>query len=153
MENDIYIFDIDGTLADCSHRLYHIQKTPKDWESFHKNMCEDKPILPVLRLLNRLGQIADIRFATGRQEKNRLETAQWLANKTGMTVDYVNYALYMRANGDHREDTVVKPELVERIADRYGKSAIKGIFEDRLRVCEALRAKGYQVYQVAAGAY
>lgn len=153
MEQDIYIFDIDGTLADCSHRLHHIEGPVKDWDAFHKNMGEDEPILAVMRMACDLMQFGNVRFATGRQEKNRLETAQWLARHMGLTVDYVNYSLYMRADGDHREDTVVKPELVARIAERYGKNAIRGIFEDRARVCAALRAEGYQVYQVAAGDY
>ena len=29
-----YIFDLDGTLADCAHRLHHIQKEQKDWKAF-----------------------------------------------------------------------------------------------------------------------
>jgi hypothetical protein len=28
------LVDIDGTLADCTHRLHHIQKQPKDWDAF-----------------------------------------------------------------------------------------------------------------------
>jgi hypothetical protein len=30
----IYIFDIDGTLADISHRLHFIQQESKDWKAF-----------------------------------------------------------------------------------------------------------------------
>ena len=29
-----FIFDIDGTLADASHRLHHIQNGNKDWDAF-----------------------------------------------------------------------------------------------------------------------
>ena len=32
--NRLFIFDIDGTLLDISHRLKHIKKTPKDWKAF-----------------------------------------------------------------------------------------------------------------------
>ena len=31
----LYIFDIDGTLADNTHRLHFIQGEVKDWEGFH----------------------------------------------------------------------------------------------------------------------
>ena len=31
----IIICDIDGTSADLGHMLNHIQKKPKDWDSFH----------------------------------------------------------------------------------------------------------------------
>jgi FMN phosphatase YigB (HAD superfamily) len=34
----IYIFDIDGTLADISHRLHFIQQEPKDWRGFYSEM-------------------------------------------------------------------------------------------------------------------
>jgi len=30
----IYIFDIDGTLADVSHRLHYITGETKDWDAF-----------------------------------------------------------------------------------------------------------------------
>lgn len=150
---DIYVFDIDGTLADCSHRLHHIQGETKDWGSFHKHMSEDKPIIPVLRVLHDLSMSAHIVYATGRQERNRLETAQWLARQTGITTDYTSVSLYMRADGDHREDTIVKPELLQRIADRFGRHNIRAVFEDRKRVCEALRKEGYTVFHVADGDY
>lgn len=28
------VFDLDGTLADCEHRIHHITKEPKDWRAF-----------------------------------------------------------------------------------------------------------------------
>ena len=30
------IFDIDGTLVNIEHRLPHIMKKPKDWDTFRK---------------------------------------------------------------------------------------------------------------------
>ncbi len=40
-QKNTVIFDIDGTLADCSHRLHHIQKDPADWDGFYE-ACEDE---------------------------------------------------------------------------------------------------------------
>lgn len=40
-----YIFDIDGTIADLSHRLPHIQKEPKDWDAFFGCVADDAPML------------------------------------------------------------------------------------------------------------
>ena len=39
------VFDIDGTLADCSQRLHHIQKSPPDWDSFFAETEKDEPIM------------------------------------------------------------------------------------------------------------
>ena len=30
----ISIFDIDGVLADATHREHHVTKKPKDWDAF-----------------------------------------------------------------------------------------------------------------------
>ena len=37
------IVDIDGTIADCSHRLHYIKGEKKDWNSFFKAAGKDKP--------------------------------------------------------------------------------------------------------------
>ncbi len=41
------VFDIDGVLADCSHRLHYIQGDNKDYESFYSydEVLKDMPIL------------------------------------------------------------------------------------------------------------
>lgn len=31
----IYIFDLDGTVADLTHRLHFITGETKDWDGFH----------------------------------------------------------------------------------------------------------------------
>lgn len=72
-----YIFDIDGVLADCSHRLHFIQQEPKDWKRFYENSDKDEVIQPnknTLRLLrNALHgyQTRGILFVTGRSEAYR----------------------------------------------------------------------------------
>ena len=42
--------DIDSTLADCSHRLHHIQKQPKAWTSFFAACNYDTPIPHMIEL-------------------------------------------------------------------------------------------------------
>ena len=62
-----YIFDIDGTLADCSQRLHFIQPPEglvhfepgetdwkPDWESFYKDCVNDKPIALTIEVLRAL---------------------------------------------------------------------------------------------------
>lgn len=47
------VFDIDGVLADCSHRLKYIQGEDKDYDSFYSydEILKDKPILNLDKIL------------------------------------------------------------------------------------------------------
>lgn len=73
-----YIFDIDGTLADCSHRLHHIQTHPKDWPAFFAGCINDAPIHHVVRLAKTLGETHEIIFVSGRSDECRAATETWL---------------------------------------------------------------------------
>ena len=143
----IYIFDIDGTLADLSHRLHFIQKEPKDWDGFFEACDDDKPIDPVMNLLLSLREAGDtVLLLTGRSDSVRDKTHTWLRNHL------IGYdGMYMRKSGDHRPDHIVKPELMEQLLKEWRRDAIVAIFEDRARVVKAFRDLGFTVFQVAEG--
>ncbi len=151
---DCYIFDIDGTIADLSHRLHHIQGETKNWDAFFDACSGDKPISHVLDLAHHLSGDTDIVFVTGRAERCREATASWLKahlpNGAGWdwSEDF-KLDLYMRADGDHRHDNVVKSELLDRIlADGYRPLMA---FEDRDQVVKMWRERGIPCAQVAEG--
>lgn len=52
----LYIFDLDGTLADLTHRLHFLEnKTDKRrWDKFHAACSKDKPKYNVIWLFNTL---------------------------------------------------------------------------------------------------
>jgi len=140
-----YIFDIDGTLADCSHRLHHIQKQPKDWDAFFAGCADDRPIEHIVSLAHALEARAEIIFVSGRSDACKAETQEWLAERGFGLL----HKLFMRAAGDHRDDDVVKSELLDRIlAD--GWQPIMA-FDDRSRVVKMWRARGIPCAQVADG--
>ena len=139
-----YIFDIDGTLADGSHRLHHIQKTPKDWEAYLLATPEDKVIEDVKEILNILLPIDDIILCSGRSEVVRTETENWLAKHS---IDY--HALFMRKARDHRPDYMIKEQIYWR--DIEPNWTIKGVFDDRNQVVSMWRRLGLRCYQVAPG--
>ncbi|NDG64820.1 MAG: hypothetical protein EBY29_15360, partial [Planctomycetes bacterium] len=70
------VFDMDGTLADCSHRLQYAQS--KQWDEFHSRSKDDDVIVRVADLMVVLASVADIIILTGRPEKYRPVTQQWL---------------------------------------------------------------------------
>lgn len=152
MKYKAYIFDIDGTLADCSHRLHHIQGEDKDWGAFYKECLEDQPIRDVVRLARALngfvscGNHNRILIVTGRPESCKETTLNWLDNY-GITIN----GFFCRKNGDHRPDYIVKKEMYEKyIKDDF---EIVGVFEDRKQCVDMWRSLGLTCFQVADGEY
>ena len=144
MKMRCYLFDIDGTVADLTHRLPHIQKEPKDWDAFFAACCDDVPINHVIDLIQQLRKHRAIVFVSGRSSQIRSETTAWLEKHL-----LGGEALYMRRAGDYRPDYIVKAELLDQIrADGYEPIMA---FDDRDQVVEMWRSKGIPCAQVAPG--
>ena len=139
-----YIFDIDGTIADLTHRRKWIETKPKNWKAFEAGMADDKPINHVIQVLVSVEMYSHIVLCSGRGEQNRETTEKWLATH-GIPYD----ALYMRAEKDYRADDIVKEELLDRIlADGWNPLMV---FDDRQRVVDMWRRRGIPCAQVAEG--
>lgn len=144
------IFDIDGTLADCSHRLHFIQSKPKNWKAFFDGMEHDVPIEPTITVAQSLyASYNEIIFCTGRPESHRKQTRMWLAQRLGEWAD--GCRLFMRAKDDRRPDYEVKEEMLQKIRDCNLDPKVA--FEDRDQVVDMWRRNGLICYQVAKGAY
>jgi len=143
----MYIFDIDGTLADCTHRLHHIIGDTKDWDAFDEVGYLDTPIYPMIRVCNALYNAHfEILLLTGRNERVRSCTELWL-EKWGVCYN----RMLMRGLKDRRQDTEVKLELLNSNYTPVQRESINSIFEDRQRLVDMFRAEGYHVCQVAKG--
>lgn len=141
-----YVFDIDGTIADCTHRLGYIAEKPKRWKHFEETAHLDTPIDETVRIMKVLSQSYYIILCTGRGENMQEKTEQWLIKH--QLLSYVD-RIYMRKAGDYRPDYVVKGELADEIInDGFN---ILGVFEDRQGVVDMWRSKGIRCYQVDAG--
>ena len=142
----MYVFDIDGTLADASHRVHHVNNKPKNWPAFYEACRGDaviEPIAKIARLM--LANAYSIAFVTGRPEKYRHITMEWLLKHYLWDT---NAILIMRADADKRTDEVVKPELIKQLP-----YPVTAIFEDRTRVVQKWRELGYTCLQVCDGNY
>ena len=143
-----YIFDIDGTLADNSHRTHHLLKSPKDWDAYHEGVERDAPYKHICNLANILRHSNDnvaVIFCTGRHDGQKKETEKWLLDHV---VDYID-ELYMRNKGDHRPDYIVKKELLDQIRADGFKPIMA--FDDRNSVVKMWRENGVPCAQVAEG--
>ena len=135
-----YIVDIDGTVALMNGR------SPYDYS----RVSEDIPNAPVVALVLALARSgAQILFVSGRDAACRTDTVGWLLRY--FPTEYINWGLFMRAEGDTRDDAVVKAEILERdIAPRFH---VLGVLDDRNRVVRMWRRKGLLCLQVAPGAF
>lgn len=135
------VFDIDGTLADCEHRRHHVTGENKNWDAFFSGTDDDKIIKQVAYMFGLIdGNYSRILF-TGRPEKMRSATEAWLA-RNGIK----HHGLFMRKDGDFREDSLVKSEMVEALG-----VPIFAVFDDRRQTTDMFRRLGLFVFQVAEG--
>lgn len=132
---DTVIFDIDGTLADASHRLHLIKKKPPDWDAFFAAVGDDPPHLPVIDMARRVAHCYQVVLVSGRPEKTRAATQAWL-NTYGLG----GWPLYMRPDSDYRQDYVVKREILHRL--RAEGCDIKFAVDDRPQVIAMWRGEG-----------
>lgn len=142
----MYIFDIDGTLADPMERIHHIIGPQKDWDTYDSLAHTDKPINAIITLAQVLYRAGyEIMLLTGRSERVRKETEAWLKEHN---VPY-NW-LVMRGRNDRREDTIVKLENLDDFLSEIPRK-VQTIFEDRKRLAVAFREAGFHVCHVAEG--
>lgn len=150
-----YIFDIDGTIADCSERLKFLDGVSdskdldfiaKCFDDFYANVDLDKPIMPTIKILNVLSKTANIILVTGRTASCVDKTIEWL-KKHKVVYDMI----ISREDGDHRKDYVVKKELYEEIIQPMFE--VLGVFEDRTSCVNMWRNLGLTCYQVSDGNY
>lgn len=140
----IILCDLDGTLADCQHRVPLITETPKRWAEFFAACGNDHPIKHVIDLVNALCGQYEIWITSGRSDECRDETLLWL-KKHGVAFD----RLIMRRAGDHIDDGALKPSWVKDGTIPLHRVAFA--LDDRDRVVAAWRALGIPCFQVAPG--
>lgn len=150
------IIDIDGTIADCSHRLHYLDEKPPNWDAFFAAMIDDTPIKGMADLLNSLDLC--IIYITGRPDSYYDVTVKWL-EKHGFPQE--GCEVFMRTDGDKRPDTIVKREIYEDMVrvGGYGSEPyckpedVLFAIEDRKRVVDMWRSLGILTLQPKDGDY
>lgn len=135
------IFDIDGTLADASHRLHHIKNGSHNWDAFFADAVNDPVIEPVRELARIIAaQGYRIILVSGRTDKIRLITEAWL-----VAHDVPFDELHMRREGDYRQDFIIKSELLDAILAEGNE--ILCVVDDRPSVVAMWRERGLTCLQ------
>jgi len=129
------LVDLDGTLAHMTGR------GPYDWARVGEDSV-DRNVDSLIDSYIFLG--VTVVIMSGRDGVSMPETLAWLA-KNNVSYDEI----YMRAEGDKRQDWVVKHELYQNhIADNYN---VLFALDDRNQVVKMWRKIGLPTWQVAEG--
>ena len=147
---DIIVCDLDGTLANCEHRVHHVQNKPKNWDAFYAGVRGDTVNGPVLHVLDKFmsyeGAIYNIIFCSGRPERCRADTEAWIEEMCNLN----DFILLMREDGDYRDDYIVKQEILDQ---HIPKDRVLFVLDDRQQVVDMWRRNGLVCFQVAEGKF
>jgi beta-phosphoglucomutase-like phosphatase (HAD superfamily) len=153
----LYIFDLDGTLANMEHRVFWIQQKQKQWGAFFDACDKDAPIEAGLKTLTALRKGgAEVWVWTGRSDEVREKTLAWL-HRYGVFHPFWNpmrapEALLMRKAGDHQADVALKRGWLADL-EPPERNRLTAVFEDRSSVVQMWRECGVPCFQVAPGEF
>jgi len=165
------VFDIDGTLANASHRLHHIKDTrffipsalglrdlKPNWEKFlsPEMVMKDTAITTVWAVLEAM-HIQDHRilFITGRNLTTYSDTYNWLKQMARLNAPQwyfdAKINLFMRDKDDRSPSEVSKRKSLHRARELDFDPKL--VFEDRATDTAMWRDEGLICCQVAEGKY
>ncbi|MBZ9642378.1 hypothetical protein [Streptomyces sp. PSKA30] len=136
-ERPLAVFDLDNTLADTAHRQRFLERKPRDWDGFFAAAPEDPPIAEGVALAVQSAQECEVVYLTGRPERCRPDTLEWLAAH-GLPEGRV----YMRRNDDRRPARYTKLGILRRLARTR---EIRVLVDDDELVCEDAERAGFTV--------
>ena len=161
----LYIFDLDGTLADLKHRRHHVTRPAREcsvcaglprvcpacnaawkpnWDAFHAACVDDTPIKPVTKVLEAVALAgADIWIYSGRSDVVMEETRDWLKQHCPLW-----RRLKMRDHGDYTPDDQLKESWLHAMSPE-DRARLVMVFDDRQRVVDMWRRNGVVCAQVA----
>jgi phosphoglycolate phosphatase-like HAD superfamily hydrolase len=131
------VFDLDNTLADTAHRQHFLERRPRDWDGFFAAAPADPPLAAGVALALEQAGECEIVYLTGRPERCRRATLDWLAAH-GLPEGRV----HMRGNADRRPARFTKLEILRRLArDRE----VRLLVDDDELVCDDAERAGFTV--------
>ncbi|MFG2883603.1 hypothetical protein ACGFYV_15095 [Streptomyces sp. NPDC048297] len=133
----VAVFDLDNTLAGTAHRQHFLERRPRDWDGFFAAAPADPPLAEGVALALERARECEIVYLTGRPERCRRATLDWLAGH-GLPEGRV----HMRGNADRRPARFTKLEILRRLArDRE----VRVLVDDDELVCDDAERAGFTV--------
>lgn len=152
----LIVFDLDGTLANCEHRMKFIRPNPavdpvtgkkvkRRFDLFHHACVDDTVIEPVAHFYRAF--VADpavtVVVLSGRDHATYDKTVDWFVRNDLPLPD----ELLLKQGDQHTPDIEQKRLQADRLESKYSKP-ISMVFEDRDRVVEMWKARGTFVFNV-----
>ena len=151
------IFDIDGVLADCSHRLKYIKGEKKDYDKFYSadEIWKDE-ILPeghwifdfAYEWVQQRSAHFQIVFLTARNESRKIATKAWFMESFSQLITEkihgMSSKIFMRSKNDYRPAHQVKEDLIKK---HIGFENILFAFDDDDKVNEMYAKHGVICYK------
>lgn len=148
LPDQIIVVDLDGTLADCSHREHLAQAG--QWEEFHDKLMEDLLHRDTFEFIMAMQELFYIWIVTARPERYRGRTTAWL-----QAHQIFPEQIIMRPNDNFQKSEELKIHLLE--CELGSKEQVLDnvllCLDDREKCVEALRNYGLKCWQVRNGAY
>ena len=145
-KRNLVIVDLDGTISDETWRNNLARE--KQWGDYHEGLGDDEPFVDVIRLIRQLFDSMDnisLIGVTGRPEKWRQRTGEWLINQ-----DVPLDLILMRPNNDLRPASEVKMDLMrEQFGDDWADQ-VWFVMDDNQHVIKAFEQKGVTSFLVSA---
>ncbi len=138
-----YIFDIDGTISDDTHRKYWAKN--KEWDKYHERCIYDDPIDSIVEILNSFFRAGNkIIFMTGRPSEYVEQTKRWICNNTQMHYD--NIELYMRPKENVSSNEDLKKSMYNAfIRNKYD---VVSAFDDNQKTLDMWNSIGISCVNV-----
>ena len=137
------IFDLDGLLADCRHRLHFIEGENQDWDAFYLACGDDAVIQPSVDIYSALMDMDfHIAISTGRSEICRDHTMLWFEKNFIPNPHHV----LMRGTQDYRKDYVLKEQHLKYLRSR-GLEIVMA-FDDRSGCVDMFHKNGIPCYHL-----
>ncbi|GGS43755.1 hypothetical protein AB0E75_06110 [Streptomyces griseoviridis] len=131
------VFDLDNTLADTAHRQRFLERRPRDWDAFFAAAPHDPPLPEGVALARRSAEECEVVYLTGRPERCRRDTLDWLAAH-GLPEGSVR----MRGDRDRRPARHTKLETLRALARTR---EVRVLVDDDELVCADARRAGFTV--------
>ncbi|MEV7687524.1 LNS2 domain-containing protein [Streptomyces bungoensis] len=136
-ERPVAVFDLDNTLADTAHRQHFLEERPRNWDAFFAAAPADPPLAEGVALALEQARACDVVYLTGRPERCRRDTVDWLAAH-GLPEGPV----HLRRDADRRPARFTKLAILRRLARTR---EIRVLVDDDDLVCDDAERAGFTV--------
>ena len=135
-QRDTVVFDLDGTLSDCSVRRHLVEGKDRDYEAFHARLQED-PLNECCWLMMRAFSESgsEVVLVSARPTSTKKATRKWLSDNGVVNYDKL---FLLRPEGDFTPAA----ELKRAWLLNYGKERVLLAVDDCPKVARMFREEG-----------